>query len=160
GANALHGAAFAFMRNEALDARNPFAFGPNNSDIDPPYKRVQAGFILGGPIKKDRSFFFLSYEGLRQRESRFVTFMQNPTFFQPSASQKALIQGLGAIPNPGLQALANVMGGILTTSPQLFPSTVALLQSNSGVFPFKNNDNTVSLRLDHSLSNSNQLFGR
>jgi hypothetical protein len=160
GTNALHGSAFAFMRNEGLDARNPFAFGPNNSDIDPPYNRLQAGFILGGPIKKDRSFFFLSYEGLRQRESRFVTFMENPSFFQPTASQKTLIQGLGAIPNPSLQTLAGAMSSILTTSSQLFPSTVALLQSNSGVFPFKNNDNTLSLRLDHSLSNSDQLFGR
>src|SRR5262245_49634786 len=65
GTNRLNGSVFAFMRNEALDARNPFAFGANNSKIDPPYNRVQAGFILGGPIKKDRTFFFLSYEGLR-----------------------------------------------------------------------------------------------
>src|SRR5262245_36291424 len=84
GTNRLNGSVFAFMRNEALDARNPFAFGANNSKIDPPYNRVQAGFILGGPIKKDRTFFFLSYEGLRQRESRFVTFLENTKFFQPT----------------------------------------------------------------------------
>src|SRR5262249_701611 len=82
GSNRFNGSVFAFMRNEALDARNPFAFGPNNSDIDPLYKRLQAGFILGGPIKKDRTFFFLSYEGLRQRESRLVTFLENTNFFQ------------------------------------------------------------------------------
>jgi Carboxypeptidase regulatory-like domain/TonB dependent receptor len=160
GSNRFNGSVFAFMRNQALDARNPFAFGPNNSDIDPPYKRLQAGFILGGPIKKDRTFFFLSYEGLRQRESRFVTFLENTDFFQPTASQRALIEGLSAIPNPQLQGLAATLTNILTTSRQMYPDTVALLESNSGVFPFRNNDNTASLRLDHSVSNSNQLFGR
>src|SRR5215813_1374092 len=160
GSNRFNGNVFAFIRNEALDARNPFAFGPNNSDIDPPYKRLQAGFILGGRINKDRTFFFLSYEGLRQRESRLVTFLENTDFFQPTASQRALIEGLSAIPNPQPQGLAAILTNTLTTSRQMYPDTVALLESNSGVFPFRNNDNTASLRLDHSVSNSNQLFGR
>ena len=160
GTNRFNGTVFAFIRNEALDARNPFAFGPNNSRIDPPYNRLQSGFIFGGPIKKDRTFFLLSYEGLRQRESRFVTFLENTEFFQPTASQRALIQGLSTIPNPVLQGLGATLNSILTTSRQSFPETVALLESNSGVFPFRNNDNTASLRLDHSLSRSNQIFGR
>ena len=42
----------------------------------------------------------------------------------------------------------------------MFPATVALLESNSGVFPYRNNENTASLRLDHSASRSNQLFAR
>ena len=91
GTNNWNGDVFAFMRNQALDARNPFAFGPGGSDIDPPYSRQQAGFTLGGPLKKDRTFSFLSYEGLRQRESRFVTFLENSSGLQPTASQKALI---------------------------------------------------------------------
>src|SRR5215510_11649505 len=160
GTNRFNGTVFAFIRNEALDARNPFAFGPNNSRIDPPYKRLQSGFTWGGPIQKDRAFFLLSYEGMRQHESRFVTFLENTDFFQPTASQRALIQGLSAIPNPLLQGLATTLNSALTTSRQTYPDTVALLERNSGVFPFRNNDNTASLRLDHSVSNSNQLFGR
>src|SRR5215813_10574796 len=160
GTNRFNGAVFAFIRNEALDARNAFAFGPSNSPIDPPYKRLQSGFIFGGPLKQDRTFFMLSYEGLRQRESRFVTFLENTNFFQPTASQRALIQGLSAIPNPLLQGLATTLNSALTTSRQTYPDTVALLERNSGVFPFRNNDNTASLRLDHSVSNSNQVFGR
>jgi carboxypeptidase family protein len=160
GTNRFGGTVFTFVRNEAMDARNPFAFGANGSRIDPPYKRLQSGFIIGGPIKKDRTFFLLSYEGLRQRESRFVTFLENTNFFQPTASQRALIQGLSAIPNPLLQGLATSLNSALTTSRQTFPDTVALLERNSGVFPFRNNDNTASLRLDHSVSNSNQVFGR
>jgi hypothetical protein len=117
GTNRLNGTVFAFFRNESLDARNPFAFGPNGSPIDPPYNRQQAGFTLGGPIKRDRTFFFLSYEGLRQRESRFVTFLENTNFFKPTASQLALIQGLTALGSP----LGATLGGILTTSKQTFP---------------------------------------
>jgi hypothetical protein len=160
GTNRFSGNIFTFVRNEALDARNPFAFGANNSRIDPPYKRLQSGFILGGPIKKDRTFFFLSYEGLRQRESRFVTFLENTDFFQPTASQRALIQGLAANPSAALRSVGATLNTFLTTSRQLFPDTVRLLESNSGVFPFRNNDNTASLRLDHSISPTNQMFGR
>src|SRR5205814_10309209 len=127
---------FAFMRNQSLDARNPFAFGPGGSKIDPPYSRQQAGFTLSGPIKKDRTFFFLSYEGLRQRESRFVTFMETTNFFQPTASQRSLIQALSASPSPAVHAAGVTLNTFLTTSSQTFPETVGLLQANSGVFPF------------------------
>jgi len=160
GTNRFGGSIFAFVRNEGLDARNPFAFGPGNSQIDPPYKRVQSGFVFGGPIKRDRTFFFLSYEGLRQRESRFVSFLENTDIFQPTTSQRDLIQGLSQHPNPVLQGMGTTLGGILTTSRQLFPGTVARLESQSGVFPFRNNDNTASLRLDHSISQANQILGR
>jgi len=62
GTNEFHGEAFEFLRNEKLDARN-FFDGPK-----PPFKRNQFGGALGGPIFKDRAFFFGSYEGLRQRQ--------------------------------------------------------------------------------------------
>ncbi len=62
GTNGLHGTLYEFLRNSALDARNFF-------DKDkPPFKRNQFGASLGGPIRKDRSFFFGNYEGLRQRQ--------------------------------------------------------------------------------------------
>jgi len=160
GTNRFGGSIFAFVRNEGLDARNPFAFGPGNSQIDPPYKRVQSGFAFGGPIKRDRTFFFLSYEGLRQRESRFVSFLENTDIFQPTASQRALIQGLSQNPSPVLQGIGVTLSRALTTSTQSFPATVARLESQSGVFPFRNNDNTASLRLDHSISSANQVLGR
>jgi hypothetical protein len=160
GTNRFGGRVFAFMRDQALDARNAFAFGPNGSPIDPPYSRQQAGFTLNGPLKRDRSFFFLSYEGLRQRESRFVSFLENTRFFQPSASQRQLIQTLAATPSPLLQSIGAALNAGLTTSSQTYPATVRLLESSSGVFPFRNNDNTASLRLDHAVSDSNQMFGR
>ena len=158
GTNKLHGDLFAFLRDQSLDARNPFAFGPGGADIDPPFRRWQAGFTLGGPIKKDRTFFFLAYEGLRRRESRFVSFLENTRVFQPTSQQTALINAMTV--NPLLNPLASLLRDNLTTSIDTFPETVRMLQSNSGVFPFRNNDNKASLRLDHHWKNSDQMFGR
>src|SRR5262249_15052199 len=56
--------------------------------------------------------------------------------------------------------IAATLNSVLTTSRKTFPATVALLESNRGVFPFRSNDNTASLRLDHSVSGSDQVFGR
>jgi hypothetical protein len=160
GTNALSGAIFAFLRNQSLDARNPFAFGPVGTDVDPPFSRLQAGFTVGGPIVRNQSFFFLSYEGSRRRESSFSTFLENEEIFKPTASQTALIGVLGAAPVPSLNFLAGALGRSLTTTPATFPATIDLLQANSGVFPFSNNDNTASLRIDHQVAASHQIFLR
>ncbi|MFL6257917.1 MAG: TonB-dependent receptor domain-containing protein [Pyrinomonadaceae bacterium] len=65
GSNEWHGELFEYLRNDALDARNLF-----NSTLahPPPFKRNQFGGNLGGPIMKEKAFFFFSYEGLRQRQ--------------------------------------------------------------------------------------------
>src|SRR3979411_1268369 len=61
GTNAFHGSVYEFLRNSALDARNFF----DTSKI-PPFKRNQFGGSIGGPILKNRTFFFADYEGIRQ----------------------------------------------------------------------------------------------
>src|SRR5205823_4782136 len=64
GTNNLHGDIYEFLRNDKLDARNAFdQFGRQ------PYKQNQFGFTLGGPIIKNRTFFFGDYEGLRIRQA-------------------------------------------------------------------------------------------
>jgi outer membrane receptor protein involved in Fe transport len=65
GTNAYHGELFEFLRNNAFDARNFFNTSPA---LQSPFKRNQFGANFGGPIVKDKTFFFLSYEGLRQRQ--------------------------------------------------------------------------------------------
>src|SRR5712692_1661499 len=62
GSNQFHGETFEFIRNETFDARNFF------DQTKPPFKRNQFGAALGGPIRKNRTFFFFTYEGLRQRQ--------------------------------------------------------------------------------------------
>jgi outer membrane receptor protein involved in Fe transport len=64
GANAMRGSGFEFVRNDALDARN--YFDPKDKPI-PDFSRHQFGGVLGGPIKKDRTFYFGAFEGLVER---------------------------------------------------------------------------------------------
>ena len=63
GTNQLHGSAFEYLRNSALDARNFF----DATNAAPPFKRNEFGGSLGGPLKKDKAFLFGNYEGFRQR---------------------------------------------------------------------------------------------
>ena len=61
GTNAFHGSLYEFLRNSDLDARNFF-----DGATAPPFRRNQFGVTAGGPVKKDKAFFFVNYEGLRQ----------------------------------------------------------------------------------------------
>ena len=61
GTNSFHGSVYEFLRNSALDARNFF-----DGSTVPEFKRNQFGGALGGPIRKDHTFFFMNYEGIRQ----------------------------------------------------------------------------------------------
>ena len=65
GSNSFHGSGYEFFRNGALDARNFFAPGDQKA---PKYQRNQFGFALGGPVIRNRTFFFADYEGSRVRE--------------------------------------------------------------------------------------------
>src|SRR5438128_8781123 len=68
GTNTLHGSLFEYFRNSALDARNFFDYKtPASNRRLPAFTRNQFGGSVGGPIKKDKTFFFGVYEGLRQR---------------------------------------------------------------------------------------------
>ena len=65
GGNDYHGTLFEFIRNEALNARNVFSTtGPK-----PVFKRNQYGFVLGGPVQKDRTFFFVAWQETRLRQA-------------------------------------------------------------------------------------------
>ena len=67
GTNLFHGTAYDFLRNEKMDARN--FFDPAKK---PPFKRNDYGFTFGGPVKKDKLFFFFAWETLKRRESSTV----------------------------------------------------------------------------------------
>jgi hypothetical protein len=71
GTNKYHGELFEFFRNNALDARNFFNFASKGPQA--PFKRNEFGADFGGPIVKNKVFFFLAYEGLRQHQSLTVT---------------------------------------------------------------------------------------
>ncbi|MDQ2946386.1 MAG: carboxypeptidase-like regulatory domain-containing protein, partial [Acidobacteriota bacterium] len=98
GTNAFHGTAFEFLRNDALDARNYFS---NPTARKPVLQQNQFGGVLGGPVVKNRAFFFGSYEGTRiNRGSTIVAtvptaamrtgdFTGQPTIYDPNTSVPA-----------------------------------------------------------------------
>jgi Carboxypeptidase regulatory-like domain len=66
GTNDFHGSAYEFLRNSALDSRSYFDFNGAGQPDKPAFRRNQFGGSVGGPIKKNKLFFFANYEGLRQ----------------------------------------------------------------------------------------------
>jgi hypothetical protein len=76
GSNDIHGDIFGYLRNRAFQARNPFSFDvdPSTGNLDPikqAYTRVQTGLTVGGPIVKDKTFYFFSYEYTQREETGF-----------------------------------------------------------------------------------------
>src|SRR3989441_1875640 len=139
GTNRLHGSAFGFFRNSALDARNYFNIEPRKTS----FQNSQFGGSLGGPIVKDKTFFFGAYEGQRERVgSDFVLNVPTPGQIA-TAQQYALASGLPAI-NPALDK-------ILSFYPLSNTPTIA------SVVRDKNDLDNFIVKLDQNLSNSEQL---
>ena len=95
GSNEFHGELFEFFRNDVLDARNFFTF---TSTEPPPFKRNQFGGQLGGPIIKERLFFFFSYDGLRQRQRVNLNSLVLSDSQRASASDPVIVKLLPLIP--------------------------------------------------------------
>jgi Carboxypeptidase regulatory-like domain/TonB dependent receptor len=95
GANEFHGELFEFFRNDALDARNFFTF---NANKPPPFKRNQFGGQFGGPIAKDKVFFFTSYEGLRQRQQLNINSLALSDPQRAAATDPVIVKLLPLIP--------------------------------------------------------------
>jgi len=88
GSNRLSGTAYEFLRNSALDAKN---FFDDPRRPIPPFRQNQFGVSLGGPLRRERTFFFSNYEGLRIRQS-----LTNTTLLPPEALRRGDFSG----PNP------------------------------------------------------------
>ena len=129
GGNAFHGEAFEFLRNHAMDARNYFNRKPV---LQSPFKRNQFGAAVGGPIWKDHTFFFFSYEGLRQRQGLTI----NQTVF--SDAQRAQAAAIG---NATVQRLL-----------PLIPA------ANSGTALFVGSA-TAPVNIDQGTANISHVFG-
>src|SRR5262244_1588744 len=85
GTNEIHGSAFEFLRNSAVDARD--FFDPKDKPI-PPFKRNQFGATLGGPVQRDKTFYFLAYEGLIERLG-----VSGSTFVPDANARRGIIDG-------------------------------------------------------------------
>ena len=138
GTNSFHGDAFEFLRNSDLDARAFF------DGTIPPFKRNQFGATFGGPIKKDKTFFFAGYEALRQRQG--FTSIANV----PSSTTRA-----AANVNPkiaGYLALYPVANGPVLPGGATAQFNFVDAQSAT--------DDFGQIRVDHQFSEKDSLFGR
>ncbi len=158
GTNEIHGTAYEFLRNDALDAKNFF-------DLDKPhFRQNQFGFSLGAPIRKNRTFFFGNYEGSRIFKGITIT-CALPT----EAMREGDFTGLGPIIDPEngqpftqdripADRIADFAKAYLAKLP---PTTSPGLGRNFAGFGDRDVDmNQFTLRLDHSFSNNDQIFGR
>jgi hypothetical protein len=105
GSNDYHGEVFDFLRNSAMDARN--FFNPTTV-VQSPFKRNNFGAAAGGPIIKNRAHFFVSYEGLRQRQGITINSLDlsSAQAAQAQASGDAAVKALAAL-IPGTNATEN-----------------------------------------------------
>ncbi|MBI2821260.1 MAG: TonB-dependent receptor, partial [Acidobacteria bacterium] len=152
GTNEFHGSVFEFHRNSALDARNFFDRDPRSpaqrSD-PPPFKRNQFGFTVGGPLVSDRTFFFGSFEALRDRLSN-TSIINVPT---AALKQGNLPSGPVQI-HPLIQRYLDVMP---------LPNG-EIFNDGSGEFisarSQPTNEEYFMVRLDHRFSDADSIFGR
>jgi Carboxypeptidase regulatory-like domain/TonB dependent receptor-like, beta-barrel len=110
GSNTVHGNVFGFFRHRDLQARNPFSV-----EVDPAtgltrpvkqaFTRVQAGATLGGPIKKDQTFYFLSYETTRRQESGFTNIGSNNFDLVPATTP--VVPGVTLLLTPAQRDFVN-----------------------------------------------------
>ena len=123
GANEVHGSLFGFFRNDAMDARDTFAFSQALKPSDPfsftaqgqriknALSRQQYGGSLGGPLKKDKTFLLAAFEGLRQDTQNTVPLLtQSSVFAGPSAS--APVNFLNTDPRFGQQSVVSALVGL------------------------------------------------
>jgi len=142
GTNQFHGEGYEYLRNNDLDARN--FFNPSGTLMNP-FKRNQFGGDIGGPIIHDKTFFFGSYEGLRQRQG--LAFSSNV----PSAAQRALVT------DPNLQKLlALVPAGVQPTGPNVTIASPASF-TGSAVAPVNIDQGTGDIQ--HNFSDKDRLHG-
>ena len=152
GTNDVNGTLFGFFRNDRLDASNPFASllqDGRSVRVKPPSSRQQYGGSIGGPLARDKTFFFFAAEALNRDESSVVSVLTDPSIFGPTPQQEAI---LSRLPDPAAISLRRAL-----SAP---PSTRELFAANDGVFPFSTNSLRFNARLDHSISSQDQLLLR
>jgi len=172
GTNAFHGSAYEFLRNDVLDSRSFF----DTTNI-PPLRQNTYGGTIGGPVRKDKSFFFFSYDGLKTRNAGTAYGLIPPAAWM-TGDFSSLLPGTQLTDGNGNAIPGNIIpplpSGASPTPGYINPTAAALLafypQPNCVECPGGNNyvrvtngtnDNyQYTVRYDHRFNDSNQIFGR
>jgi hypothetical protein len=150
GTNQWHGTAFDYFRNDVLDANDWFNAWNNNPPLPKAEERQNDfGGVFGGPIIKDRTFFFFSYEGLRLRlPQTALSTVPDLSARQSPNAVPATQPFLNAYPLPNGPEILDQNGN---------PTGTASFNTS---YSNRSTLDAASLRLDHKLSNKLTLFGR
>jgi hypothetical protein len=152
GTNHFHGAAYEYVRNSALDARNFF-----DSATIPPLSRNQFGASVGGPLQKDKTFIFGDYEGVRLTSSRTIP----DTVPSPNARIGILCDPTTPDCSKTLPQL-NVDPGVARFLKAFIPAPNGVVQGDAGQFTFTSTSQTAEnffiVRADHTFSEKDRIF--
>jgi len=131
GTNDYHGSAYAFFSNHSTNASNYFAPRTGNKAFE---QNFVPGVTFGGPIVKNKMFFFTTYEYTKTDTPQFRSYANSPEAqgILTSLAQQNYVGALGKSGNPLLMGLGQKLGFILT--PSNWPATGALLDHNTGTF--------------------------
>lgn len=148
GTNQFHGSAFEFIRNSVFDAANYFS----SSGVSP-FQRNEFGATIGGPIIRNKTFFFGEYAGFRQRYGQ-TTVMEVPTADQ----RKGLVNINGFEYQVPLNSVAQQILGKYPLPNQ--PSGIYGENTYNTLFKQPTDDDQFSVRIDHKISDRDSIFGR
>ena len=161
GSNQFHGSLWELYRGASLDAKNYFDLGANPI---PQFVRNQFGAGIGGPLKRNRTFFFANYEGFRQvQASTAIATVPDalahqgllPSAANPSACTNTTPSGCVAVPmNPSIQPFLSVLPP--ANGPDNGDGTGELITANKGT----TREDHGMVRIDHNFSNTHSLFAR
>src|SRR6185295_1011701 len=155
GSNNFHGSGYIFYRSDKTSARNFFDFtNPRAED-----RQLFPGFTFGGPIAKNKLFFFTNYERQQNDNARFRTYTAS-ALLQPNAAQVALLAALDANPSANVKRISANLRTALTTTSATYPNAFKVLSDNEGVFNGIARLNTWSTRVDYQLGNRDSINGR
>ena len=155
GTNDFHGSAYIYYRSQTTSARNAFDF----NSTKPLDRQFFPGFSVGGPIAKNKLFFFTNYERQQNDNARFRTYTGN-ALLQPNAAQVALLNTLDASSNANVQRISANLRTALTTNATTYPTTFKILSESEGTFNGLARLNTWSTRVDYQLTNRDTITGR
>jgi hypothetical protein len=177
GTNSFHGDIFGFLRNSAFDARNYFDLPAYSSALgtgkrNPDFRRTQFGGALGGPIQKDKTFFYAVYEGLRSylastQRSTTLGFICGPTspsgcVSQPAGCQGAYLQTITTATCPQLSANTEITDPYIPPFLTLWPApNLPGTALNYGwTFNQVSPEDYGQIRIDHTFNSTDNIFGR
>ena len=156
GTNIFHGSGYLFYRTQKTSARDPL----NTSGRKAFEQRVSPGFTLGGPIVKNRAFFFTSFEALKYDVARLRSYTGNASLLEPTGAQSAYLQTLqsGAGATDTTRRLAAQLQATLKTTN--YPATMQILRESEGQFTAPSRKYNWTTRLDYNRGERDFLSGR